>query len=152
VIGFYTFSFSSIRIPSAFCGVYGLRPSFNRVPYSLCVNSMEGQDSIPSVLGPFSNSLGGVKAFLRAVIDGRPWVKDPLAIRKAWDEEAYQLSEHGGSGAKLCFAILWDDEKTKPHPPILRGLRIAKMALIAAGHKGKCPGPFEAPSPRRCRQ
>jgi amidase len=73
---------------------------------------------------------------MRTVIAGKPWLKDPLAIKKAWDEDAYQLSEHGGRGAKLCFAICWDDGKVRPHPPIIRGLEIAKKALIAAGHHG----------------
>lgn len=127
---------SSIRIPSAFCGLYGLRPSYHRVPYSLCVNSLEGQDTIPSVLGPMCNSIAGLKTFMQAVIAGRPWTKDPLAIRKEWDEGAYKLKEHGDVGAKLCFAILWDDGHVKPHPPILRGLETVKKALIAAGHTG----------------
>jgi Asp-tRNA(Asn)/Glu-tRNA(Gln) amidotransferase A subunit family amidase len=110
----------SVRIPAAFCGLYGLRPSYGRVPYSLCTNSLEGQDSVLSVLGPISHSIDGIKSFMQAVISQRPWTKDPLAIRKAWDEEAYGLSEHGG-GKQLCFGILWDDGLVVPHPPIIRG-------------------------------
>lgn len=126
---------SSIRIPSAFNGLYGLRPSYGRVPYSGGANSLEGQDSVPSVFGPMSRSLSGIKAFMQAVIAGRPWSKDPLAVRKAWDNDAYQLSEHG-HGKNLVFAILWDDGSVKPHPPILRGLEFAKKSLLAAGHQG----------------
>lgn len=96
---------------------------------------MEGQDSIPSVLGPISISLSGVKAFTKAVIDLKPWTKDPLAVRKAWDEDAYQLVEHN-RGRELVFAILWDNGHVVPTPPIIRGLEEAKAALIAAGHRG----------------
>lgn len=96
---------------------------------------MEGQDTIPSVFGPMSNSLNGIKTFMQAVIGASPWTRDPLAVRKKWDEEAYQLSEHGG-GKQLCFAIMWDDGRTIPHPPIHRALDIAKAALVEAGHKG----------------
>ncbi|KAK7059185.1 hypothetical protein VNI00_001812 [Paramarasmius palmivorus] len=124
----------SIRIPSAFCGVYGLRPSYGRVPYGGCVNSLEGQDSVLSVLGPISNSIGGLKVFMKAVVDAQPWLKDPLAVRKRWSEEEYQLIEHG-KGKQLCFAILWDDGITGPHPPITRGLEMTRSALVAAGHK-----------------
>lgn len=95
---------------------------------------MEGQDSILSVLGPLSNSLGGVKAFMKSVIDQKPWLKDPLAIRKPWSEDEYQLVDHG-NGKKLCFAILWDDGEVRPHPPIIRGLEETKKALLAAGHE-----------------
>ncbi|EJD03924.1 general amidase [Fomitiporia mediterranea MF3/22] len=124
----------SIRIPSAFCGVYGLRPSYNRIPYEGSANSIEGQDSVPSVLGPLSTSLSGVKAFTKAVVDLKPWAKDPLAIRKAWDEDAYQLKEHG-DGKDLCFAILWSNGSTLPTPPIHRSLEITKKALETQGIK-----------------
>ncbi|PCH43375.1 general amidase [Wolfiporia cocos MD-104 SS10] len=123
----------SVRIPALFNGIYGLRPSYGRVPYEGAVNSMVGQDSIPSVLGPLSNSISGIKAFMQAVISRKPWEKDPLAVRKKWDEEAYALSEHGGGG-KLCFAIMWDDRIVVPHPPIIRALEMTKAALLAAGH------------------
>ncbi|KAH8120360.1 general amidase [Phellopilus nigrolimitatus] len=124
----------SIRIPSAFNGLYGLRPSANRIPYDGSVNSSEGQDSIPSVLGPISISLSGVKAFMKAVIDLKPWTKDPLSIRKTWDEDAYQLKEHG-DGKDLCFAILWDNGRAIPTPPIQRALETTKKALEEKGFK-----------------
>lgn len=96
---------------------------------------MYGQDSIPSVLGPLSNSLNGVKIFMQAVIGQKPWLKDPLAVRKKWDNDGYALEEHG-KGKGLCFAIMWDDGIIVPHPPIIRALQMTKEALLAAGHKG----------------
>ncbi len=127
--------FSSIRIPSAFNGLYGLRPSYGRVPYAGAVNSMEGQESISSVFGPISNSLNGVKLFMKAVIAGKPWLKDPIALRKKWDEDAYALEDHGG-GRGLCFGLIWNDGQVVPHPPILRALEMARDALRRAGHTG----------------
>ncbi|KAG2366573.1 general amidase [Suillus spraguei] len=124
----------SIRIPSAFCGIYGLRPSYGRVPYCGARNSLEGQDSILSVFGPMTSSIGGLKVFMKAVINSKPWLKDPLAVRKKWDEDEYDLVDHG-SGKDLCFAIMWDDGVVVPHPPIKRSLEITKAALQKAGHK-----------------
>ena len=126
---------SSVRIPAALNGLYGLRPSYNRIPYRGAVNSLEGQDSIPSVFGPMSNSLFGVKLFMKAVIDSKPWLKDPLVIRKPWDQQGYELAEHG-NGNGLVFGILWDNGFEKPHPPILRALEMVQKSLVAAGHKG----------------
>jgi amidase len=83
-----------------------------------------------------SNSIGGVKAFMRAIIDGKPWLKDPLVVRKKWDEDEYSLTEHG-DGESLCFAIMWNDGIVVPHPPIIRALELTKKALLAAGHQGK---------------
>jgi len=119
----------SVRIPAAFCGLYGLRPSYGRVPYAGAVNSLEGQDSVPSVFGPMCNSIYGIKILMQAVLAQCPWLKDPLAIRKRWDEEEYKLSEHGG-GKELCFAVMWDDGIVVPHPPIVRGLELTKKAWI----------------------
>ncbi|KAJ7446418.1 general amidase [Mycena galericulata] len=124
----------SVRIPAGFCGVYGFRPSSNRIPYAGCVNSLEGADSVLSVLGPLCNSLEGIKTFIKAVISEQPWLKDPLIIRKKWSDEEYGLIDHGGGG-KLCFAIMWDNGVVVPHPPIKRGLEITKKALLDAGHQ-----------------
>ncbi|KAH7915795.1 general amidase [Hygrophoropsis aurantiaca] len=123
----------SVRIPANFCGLYGLRPSYGRVPYSGALNSLEGQDSVLSVFGPMTRSVSGLKAFMRAVVHAKPWLKDPLAVRKKWDEEEYRLADHG-HGEKLCFAIMWDDGVVVPHPPVRRGLETVKAALLKAGH------------------
>jgi amidase len=96
---------------------------------------MEGQESIPSVLGPISSSMSGVKAFFKAVLDSAPWTTDPMALRLPWNEEMYSLKEHN-NGLELVFGILWHDEYIQPHPPITRALRRVKDALVAAGHKG----------------
>jgi amidase len=127
---------SSIRIPAAMTGIYGFRPSYHRVPYEGSANSLEGQDSLPSVLGPLSTDLGGIKLFMQAVIGQKPWLKDPLTPRKPWNEDEYRLIEHGG-GKKLTFGILWNDGIIVPQPPVIRALEMTKEALIAAGHDGK---------------
>ncbi|KAJ7887502.1 general amidase [Mycena olivaceomarginata] len=114
----------SIRIPAGYCGLYGFR----------CVNTMEGGDSVLSVLGPLSNTLDGIKIFFKAVMSKEPWLKDPMVIRKRWSEEEYNLADHG-NGKNLCFAIMWDNAVVVPDPPVRRGLEITKAALLAAGHR-----------------
>ncbi|EJD42747.1 amidase signature enzyme [Auricularia subglabra TFB-10046 SS5] len=124
----------SMRIPSAACGLYGLRPSYHRIAYRGAVNSMIGQDAIPSVAGPLANSLEALKIFMKAVLGAQPWLKDPLVLRKPWDDGAYRLDEHGG-GAKLCFGMMWDDGSYKTTPPLRRAMEMTKQALLAAGHE-----------------
>jgi amidase len=91
---------------------------------------------MPSVLGPLAHTLGGIKAFTKAVIDAQPWLKDPICIRKGWDDEEYRLKNHG-SGGKMVFGLLWNDGAVVPHPPVQRAMRVAKDALEAAGHDGE---------------
>ncbi|KAI9448509.1 general amidase [Lactarius indigo] len=113
----------SIRIPAAMNGIFGLRPSYHRIPYEGSVNSLEGQDSLPSVLGPISTDLGGIKLFMQAVIGQKPWLKDPLSMRKHWDGD--------GSSLLVSFGIT---VSVIPHPPVIRALEMTRDALIAAGH------------------
>jgi amidase len=73
--------FRSVRIlvPSAFCELYALRPSYDRLFHG-AVNSLEGQEYISSVLGPMANSLS-VKIFTTAILDAKPWRQDPLVLK-----------------------------------------------------------------------
>ncbi|OSX66101.1 hypothetical protein POSPLADRAFT_1131808 [Postia placenta MAD-698-R-SB12] len=126
----------SIRIPSAYNGLYGFKPSSYRLPHQGCVTSLDGLDSMLSAVGPISHSLSGIKTFLKAVIGREPWLKDPQVVPKKWDEDEYALIRHGG-GKRLCFAIMWNDGVVRPHTPIVRALKMVKGALAAAGHVGR---------------
>ena len=105
------------------------------MPYGGALNSLQGQDSVLSVFGPITNSISGLKAFMEAVIKAKPWLKDPLATHKKWDEDEYQLRDRD-NGQKLCFAVMWDDGVCVPHPPITRALKRVHAALTKAGHNG----------------
>lgn len=83
-----------------------------------------------------ANSLSALRAFTKAVLDAKPWDRDPLVVRKPWSENSYALEDHGWRGARLCFAIMWDNGVIKPTPPIIRAMTITKKALEGARHKG----------------
>ena len=126
---------SSIRIPAAYNGIYGLKPSSSRLPISGCVGPLEGQDCIRAAVGPMASTLSGLTTFTKAVLSTKPWLKDPSVFPMPWNDELYALEGHN-RGTQLCFAIMWDDGMVKPHPPLVRALQAAKDALTAAGHKG----------------
>ncbi|TCD60219.1 hypothetical protein EIP91_010541 [Steccherinum ochraceum] len=125
----------SIRIPSAFNGLYGVRPSYGRIPFSGALSILEGSDTSPAVFGPIAHDVASVKIFMQAVLSTKPWLRDPLVVKKEWDERAYKLEEHGGNGGKLCFAICWDNGMVVPHPPVRRALEMTRDALVTAGHR-----------------
>lgn len=87
-----------------------------------------------------SISLDGLKLFTKAVIDAKPWLADPVALRMPWSEAEYNLASHGGAYGKLCFAILWDDLNCMPQPPYKRAMEKTKKVLEAAGHTGAPSG------------
>ena len=82
-----------------------------------------------------ASTLDGLTAFMEAVLNTQPWLKDPSVVPMPWNNGLYSLDKHG-RGKHLCFAVMWDDGMVKPHPPIRRALEMTKNALIAAGHKG----------------
>lgn len=137
----------SVRTPAALCGLWGFRPCYNRLPYHDVANTLLGQESILSVLGPLSKSHSGLVTFFKAIIDAQPWLLDPVVTEKKWDQAAYELDDLEGSGKKkLCFAVMWDDGVVRPIPPIRRALEYTKAALIAAGHEGESLAPRGTPS------
>lgn len=84
-----------------------------------------------------TNSIAAVRIFTKAILDSKPWDRDPLVLRKHWSEREYSLEGHGGRGSRLCFAMMWDNGVVKPFPPLQRAMQITKEALEADGHKGE---------------
>ena len=99
------------------------------------VNSLDGQESIATALGPLTTSLSGVTSFIRGVLSLEPWRYCPNTIPKPWSEDDYLLKARDG-GKKLCLGLMWDEGSVKPNPPVLRALEMTKKALEAAGHIG----------------
>ncbi|PWZ03513.1 amidase [Testicularia cyperi] len=117
----------SVRIPAALCGLFGLRPSNHRFPYEGAANSLVGQITIPSVLGPLSRSLSGLVAFSKGVLSQCPWLLDPQTPSMPWSEERYQQAR---SQKKLNIGVMWNDGMVRPFPPYTRAMKevLAKMS------------------------
>lgn len=64
IIGVGTDIGGSIRVPSAFNFLYGIRPSHGRMPYGKMANSMEGQETVHSVVGPIAHSAAGMSSVI----------------------------------------------------------------------------------------
>ncbi|TQB75714.1 hypothetical protein MPDQ_002014 [Monascus purpureus] len=138
--GFGTDIGGSIRIPAAFNFLYGLRPSSGRIPYQGAANSMDGQNTILSVIGPLAPTARSVKLLFKAVLSQRPWYHDPLAVELPWRDDIEQetralIEESKSDPTKLSFAIMYHNGLTRPHPPVARGLRMVERTLERLGHK-----------------
>lgn len=109
----------SVRIPAALCGLFGLRPSSHRFPYEGAVNSLVGQITIPSVLGPLTRSMSGLVTFSKAVLDQKPWILDPQTPSMPWQQERYEAAR---SQKKLNIGVMWHDGLVRPFPPYKRAM------------------------------
>ncbi|KAH8427786.1 putative general amidase GmdA [Aspergillus melleus] len=138
--GFGTDIGGSVRIPAVFNGLYGLRPSAGRVPYEGAANSMDGQNTILSVIGPLATTARSLKLLFKAVLSQQPWYYDPLVIELPWrdavEEETRALIEQSKSGSsQLAFGLMHHNGVVRPHPPIARAMKIAEQTLRRLGHK-----------------
>jgi len=132
-IGFGTDIGGSIRIPAAFNGLFGIRPSGGRLPYEGMANSMDGQNSILSVVGPLATTPQSLTMMVSAILSKEPWLHDPLVLDLPWRDAAYGLVKR--NTAQLTFAVLRDDGVVTPNPPVARAVSVVVDALKAAGHK-----------------
>lgn len=135
-LGFGTDIGGSVRIPAAFNGLFGLRPSTGRFPYEGMANSMDGQNTILSVVGPLSTSIGGIRLATKAILSQKPWLHDPLVHDIPWREEQYQSATSAAKEkGKLTFAVMRNDGAAQPHPPVSRAIEMVVKSLEQRGHK-----------------
>ncbi|CAK7206649.1 Acetamidase [Sporothrix eucalyptigena] len=120
----------SIRTPSAYNGLHGLRPSSSRIPYYRVLNSMEGQEIIPSVVGPMAQSTKSLQLFVKTVVDGQPWLLDPKSPPIPWREKVVTYIK----SRPLRLAFMHYDKHVLPQPPIRKALRELEALLKEAGH------------------
>ncbi|OAA77156.1 Amidase [Akanthomyces lecanii RCEF 1005] len=119
----------SIRVPAAFCGLYGFKPSGKRVPTSGWECTMAGAESITAVSGPIARSVQDLELFMQVTLDTKPWLRDPL-LALPWQSQTKRLETK-----KLTVGVMLWDEVVTPHPYITRVLRATAQKLKEAGHE-----------------
>ena len=121
----------SIRFPSALNGIYGLKPSDGRISYGRAKNSFDGQESVPSVVGPMTRSLANIRLFFKLILETKPWLIDPKVHSIPWREDLFQE----GQNNKLCFGVIQFDQQVHLSPSVQRAIHMAIKALEQAGHQ-----------------
>jgi amidase len=121
----------SIRQPCALNGIYGFKPSDGRIPYGRAKNSFDGQELVPSVVGPMTRSLSNIHLFFKAILDTKPWLIDPKVHNIPWREDLFEE----GQRDKLCFGIIQFDQQAHLSPPVQRAINMTMNALEKAGHQ-----------------
>ncbi|CAF4103353.1 unnamed protein product [Rotaria socialis] len=92
-----------------------------------------GQESVPSVVGPISRSLGNIRTILKAITESKTWLIDPKVHNIPWREEMFQFQE--GQKNKLCFGVIRFDQHVHISPPVQRAIDTAISAVRIAGHE-----------------
>ncbi|KXJ88814.1 amidase [Microdochium bolleyi] len=131
LVGWGTDIGGSIRIPSHINGLWGLKPTSNRLSYRGVEVTQDGQQHVPSTIGPMATSLASLVSTTRLVIEAAPWTTDPLIPPIPWRDNVLQ----DAASRPLVIGLVLDDGVVRVHPPIRRILTELAAALQAAGHE-----------------
>ncbi|CAI7661113.1 unnamed protein product [Penicillium bialowiezense] len=133
ILGVGTDIAGSIRIPALCCGVYGFKPTTNRIPFGGQLSgALEGIPGLVPSAGPLGHSIDDLKMFMNIVVgDGQSWEYDSNAVSAPWQSVPRGVSPNG----VLTIGVLAEDKQFPLHPPVKRALDRAIEALTRAGHK-----------------
>ncbi|GAM87939.1 hypothetical protein ANO11243_059670 [Dothideomycetidae sp. 11243] len=131
LIGWGTDIGGSIRIPSHMNGLWGLKPSSARMPYQGVAVSIDGQQHVPSAVGPMARSLTSLIEVTRLVIKEQLWFEDAALMPMPWRDDVFEDSAR----KKLVIGIMPDDGTVRVHPPVARVFRELVGSLRNAGHE-----------------
>jgi fatty acid amide hydrolase len=117
----------SIRIPAAFCGIVGLKPTLHRWSNVDSRTAIVGQETVRSQIGPMARTTRDLTLFLRAIDSPKHTPFDPnvppLPIE---DPDRVDVS-------RLRIGWFDDDAFLRPAAAVRRGVQRAKQALERAG-------------------
>ncbi|KAL4916289.1 amidase signature domain-containing protein [Aspergillus aurantiobrunneus] len=129
ILGMATDIAGSIRIPALCCGVYGFKPTANRIPFGGQVTgAAEETPMIEPSAGPLAQTLDDIELFMSSVLNAEPWKYDISAVAAPWNRQAESQS-------LLTVGILPEDTHFPFHPPVRRALESAIEALKKKGHR-----------------
>lgn len=114
-----------LRVPAAFGGCYGFKPTASRVSLDGAVGLTGEHESLGGVAGPLARSVDGLETYMKAVLAQGASDTDTSLPPVPW-------RFHVCLG-DFTIGVMWDDGVVRPHPPVLRALRTAVDKLKAAG-------------------
>ncbi len=128
LIGIGTDIAGSVRVPALCCGIYGFRPTLDRVPYGGQTNP--GRDGVAGGImcaaGPLTTHSDDLGTFFEAVCNADAWRFDDTAISAPWRSVS--------SSGSLRIGLILEDKQYPLHPPTLRTLSEVVEKLKTAGH------------------
>lgn len=128
----------SIRVPAAFNGIFGIKPTVDRWSMSGCVGSMAGQEVVRAQCGPMARSTADLSLVMRAIDS---YLHTPYDARvppiSTADPRRVDLTN-------LRVGVYEDDGFFTPASSVQRAVRQAAVALKARGVEVV---PFTPPAP-----
>lgn len=96
---------------------------------------MEGQNIVPSVVGPIGHSPSDLQLMVEMLLNAKPWEHDPTVVPLPWQGEKQAEVQRRARSPGLCFGVMWWDGVVAPHPPIQRVMEEIVAKLKEKGHE-----------------
>ncbi|XP_042318582.1 vitamin D3 hydroxylase-associated protein-like [Sceloporus undulatus] len=128
LLGFGTDVAGSIRLPSSFCGICGLKPTGSRLSTIGLVSPIGGMKSVTATIGPMARDVDSLALCMKALLCDELFHLDPSIPPMPFKEEIYTSSK------PLRIGYYEDDGYFQPSPSMRRAVRETKHLLQTAGH------------------
>ncbi|KXN67638.1 amidase signature enzyme, partial [Conidiobolus coronatus NRRL 28638] len=116
----------SIRVPSAFCGIYGLKPTPKRLIEVGERTVTQGQESVQATTGPMASHVEDLDLMIRSVLNQKPWEVSHWVVPIPYREATLPK--------RLRIGYYLDDGIYPVTPACERAVMMTVEALKAAGH------------------
>ncbi|XP_062437374.1 vitamin D3 hydroxylase-associated protein-like [Rhea pennata] len=118
----------SIRLPSSFCGLCGLKLTGSRISKLGVVSSITGMKSVTGMLGPMARDVESLALCMKALLCEEMFRLDPTVPPIPFDEEIYSSSK------PLRIGYYEGDGYFQPSPSMRRAVQQTRNLLQEAGH------------------
>ncbi|XP_072853687.2 vitamin D3 hydroxylase-associated protein isoform X1 [Pogona vitticeps] len=136
ILGFGTDVAGSIRLPSSFCGICGLKPTGPRLSSLGLASPIAGMKSVTATIGPMARDVDSLALCMKALLCDELFHLDPSVPPMPFKEEIYTSTK------PLRIGYYDDDGYFEPSPSMRRAVRETKHLLQTSGHMLV---PFEPP-------
>ncbi|XP_063153957.1 vitamin D3 hydroxylase-associated protein-like [Candoia aspera] len=128
ILGFGTDVAGSIRLPSSFCGLCGLKPTGSRLSILGLASPIAGMKSVTATIGPMARDVDSLALCMKALLCDELFHLDPSVPPLPFREEIYTSSN------LLRIGYYEGDGYFQPSPSMKRAVQETKNLLQAAGH------------------